>query len=261
VVDFHVLLIGDTERSEFRAARASLAALARVSIFADTDKAAATLDDEQLAPQLIVLAQSYPGQFSAAAVDRLRHRAPLARVIVLLGSCCEGEMRSGRPLPGAVRVYWHQWPARCRQELRRLIDGQSSGWALPATATEEERSLAAASHPLPRRQGLIVIHTRRAVMEDWLSAACRACGFSTVWLRLPHFPRARGASAVLFDGGECRSGDLEELKRLGKELAPAPVIALLDFPRIDDCERALAAGAAVVLSKPLHLEDLCGELP
>jgi len=31
---------------------------------------------------------------------------------------------------------------------------------------------------------------------------------------------------------------------------PTPVIALLDFPRIEDYDRALEAGAAAVLSKP-----------
>ena len=39
-------------------------------------------------------------------------------------------------------------------------------------------------------------------------------------------------------------------------MAPAPLIALLDFPRIEDVERARSAGAAAVLSKPLQLEDL-----
>ena len=75
---------------------------------------------EEIAVDVIVVAQAYPGQFSGEALDRLARLAPLARVVVLLGSWCEGEVRSGRPWPGAIRVYWHQWPARCAQELGRL---------------------------------------------------------------------------------------------------------------------------------------------
>lgn len=43
-------------------------------------------------------------------------------------------------------------------------------------------------------------------------------------------------------------------------LRPAPVIALLDFPRIEDYDRAMAAGAVAVVSKPLHLDDLFWQL-
>jgi len=38
------------------------------------------------------------------------------------------------------------------------------------------------------------------------------------------------------------------------------VIALLSFPRIEDHDRALSAGASIVLSKPLLMADLLGEI-
>jgi len=40
----------------------------------------------------------------------------------------------------------------------------------------------------------------------------------------------------------------------------APIVALLDFPRIEDRRRALAAGAQAILSKPLQVDDLFWEL-
>ena len=46
------------------------------------------------------------------------------------------------------------------------------------------------------------------------------------------------------------------LAALVERLRPAPVVAMLDFPRVEDCDRALAAGVVAVLSKPLVLADL-----
>ena len=115
-----VLLLGSTARREFREARALLESQGRVTVAGEAESAAGLLADGQLAPDLIVVAQAFPGQFSAEAVDRLRALAPLARVVGLMGSWCEGEMRTGKPWPAAIRVYWHQWPARCVQELKHL---------------------------------------------------------------------------------------------------------------------------------------------
>ena len=36
----------------------------------------------------------------------------------------------------------------------------------------------------------------------------------------------------------------------------APIMALLDFPRIEDLEQAIRQGAAEIMAKPMHLEDL-----
>ena len=43
-------------------------------------------------------------------------------------------------------------------------------------------------------------------------------------------------------------------------MRPAPVLALLDFPRVSDREQALSLGAAAVVSKPVAVGDLLWEL-
>ena len=255
-----ILLLGDTDRTEFREAEACLQRCGSVHHFSSTATASTALAEGQLVADAIVLAQAFPGQFSHQAVDRLRRLAPLARVLGLMGSWCEGEMRTGSPWPGAVRTYWHQWPARCERELQRLAQGHGSSWALPVTATEEERLLADTTVAWPRRQGLIVIHSRCAEVHDWLSAACRSRGYSTVWQRPPDLTRIEGAAAALFDGSDLSGEEADRLRRLTAALRPAPVIALLNFPRIEDCNHAIAAGATVVLSKPLAVDDLFWEL-
>lgn len=255
-----VLLVGDTGRREFAQARASLEASGRVVNAADTESAAAVLGGEQFVPDVIVVAQAYPDQFSTLQVDRLRRLAPLARVLALLGSWCEGETRTGHPWPAAIRVYWHQWLPRWHQEIARLREGLCPTWGLPVTATEEERLLASADESLPRREGLLAIVSPRYEMGDWLSAACRSHGYTTVWLQ-PHRPlRAEGAVAAIFDATDCLGSEFDQLKRLAAALPRTPILALLDFPRIEDERRAIEGGAAAVLAKPLLLEDLMWHL-
>lgn len=258
--EISILLVGQADRSEFREARSALDALGRVTGFPEAEAALAALTEAEVAVDLIVVAQAFPGQFSHRAIDRLRRLAPLARVLGLMGSWCEGEMRTGRPWPGAIRIYWHQWLSRSIGEFGRIQRGECSAWGLPLTATEEERLLLAADQPEPKRQGLIAIHTQPPQMQDWLSAALRRRGYSTVWLRPPRPARVEGPSAAIFDGTDCHGQQLEQLRHLAGMLHPAPVVALLDFPRIEDHRRAGAAGAAAVVSKPLHLDDLFWQL-
>lgn len=260
-----VLLMGNTARPELAEARNGLDGLARVIPAADADAAAALLADEEIAVDVIVVAQAYPGQFSGEALDRLGRQAPLARVVVLLGSWCEGEVRSGRPIPGAIRVYWHQWPARCAQELGRLRRGLCASWCLPPTAVEEERFLALADQPWPRREGLIAVHSPSFDMRDWLCRACRRAGYSTaegdnLILALRKSGQSPGITAAVFDAIDCRGQELDDLKRWAAAVEPAPVIVLMSFPRVEDRDRVLAAGAAALLSKPLLLDDLFWQL-
>ncbi len=319
--DLQFLLVGDVQRTEFREAASCLERMAAVEQARDVEAAQAVLDREY-APDAIVVAQSYPGEFSHEAVDRLRRAAPLARIIGLMGTWCEGDLRSGRPWPATARLYWHQWPARCRRQLRALAGGERCSFSLPSTATEEERLLADAASPRPlgegqktvsplplgegpgvragesaeyrvqgsgvseqeasdrpadaerpgsvfprgaweqdeRCIGLAVIRCRSFETWDWLSAACRRRGLASVWQRDGVAGRIEGATAAVFDCDDLDDAEFAELRRLAAALRPAPVLALMSFPRIEDQCRAVAAGAAAVLSKPLVLEDLFGEL-
>jgi len=255
-----ILLIGDTSRPEFREADAALEDSAHVTRLVDVEAAIAALIEGPLAPHGIVLAQSYPDQFSAAAIDRLRSTAPLARLIAILGSWCEGELRSGHPQPGVIRMHWHQAAVRIRREFPRWPEVQGSAWQLPATATEEERLLASIEVPLPRGEGLIAIWTRRPEMESLLSDNCRRVGYSTVWLH-PRLPaRVNGAVGVVYDGAAMDAAGFAELKQLLCEVAPAVGLALLDAPRVQDVRVARSLGAAV-LAKPFRIDELLWHLP
>jgi CheY-like chemotaxis protein len=263
-----ILLLGETNRPEFRVARADLARWGAVREVAEVAAAAAALAAVEFAPDVIVIAQAFPGQFSPKEIDRLRRLAPLAPIIGLMGSWCEGETRSGSPWPATVRTYWHQWPARAEREFRRLAEGQCCSWALPPTATEEERLLADVgqvanlSHDDADRsgRGLAVIRSPSFEMADWLSAACRRRGLAVVWQRAPSAARVTGATAAIFDGGDFGQRECDELERFAAALRPASVVVLAAFPRAETRGRVLAAGAAAMLSKPVVIEDLFWQL-
>ncbi len=98
------LIVGSYEQSEFAAALTGLAQRRRLTFTPTVAAAVETLVAGVTSPRLIVLLQSWPGQWPAADVAALRRAAPLARVAAILGSWCEGETRTGRPLAGAVRL-------------------------------------------------------------------------------------------------------------------------------------------------------------
>lgn len=255
-----ILLVGRIRRAEFHEAVAALRKYGRVSAACDAAEAEQFLAEGLHPADLIVVAQSFPGEFTTYAVDRLRRRAPLARVVGLLGSWCEGEVRSGDPWPATIRVYWHQWLDRCAAELDRLQADRLAAWSLPATATEEERLLLDSLEPLRVGSGLVAVRSASFDMADWLCDACRRQGYATVWLDQSHIPRIEGAAAGLLDLADAAPDDLDELTHFVARLQPAPVLTLMHFPRTQDVRLAIGRGAAGVLSKPIQLEDLLSRL-
>jgi CheY-like chemotaxis protein len=252
-----VLLLGNAAHPEFRDAIRQLRSQTDLTIARDVAAAAAELESADEPPALLVVAQIRPGEFCDREINLLRQRAPLVPFVALLGSLCEGETRSGSPWPGVVRVYWRQWPFRAGPELAALRAGRCSAWSLPATAGDEERLLCSASQRCDDRQGLAAVAARRFELADWLVAACRVQGLATLRTSPERPVPATGVEIVLWDAGLAGSTDFSELARLKSAYPGASIIALADFPRIEDEERLLGAGVAAVLSKPVTLAELC----
>jgi CheY-like chemotaxis protein len=252
------------------------------------------LADPAQAVDLLVLSESRPGRFSAAAIEALRRRSPLARVWRLLGSWCEGETRSGRPPLGCLSTYWHQWEARWAQERARAAAGHPPAWALPLTSSPEERALAAAEYPLARAGGPIGICAPHAATAMALADACRLGGYSPEILRLesrleagcwrpeageknaqgerqppisnpkskiknPKSPTP-DPSPILWDTSADEMTNPAALERLRALAGQGPILAVVGFPRPDDIRRAAEAGIAAVVSKPYSVHDLLWQL-
>ena len=134
-----VLWVGALGSPEFSRILRELESVVTVEGCASPSVALSRLADLPDEPVLLLFAQRFPGEFPLDEVESLRRRLPLARCLALVGSWCEGEPRSGQPLPGVTRLYWHQWTEQTLRDLRKLLLGQPGPWSMPSTASEEDR--------------------------------------------------------------------------------------------------------------------------
>jgi hypothetical protein len=262
-----VHLFGEVDHSDFRDAVSLVRSQSQI---ANVDAAA----------ELIVVAQSGPGAISEQQVRRLRRAAPLAGIVGLLGSWCEGETRTGRPWPGVPRLYWYEFPTWWMRQLALRAVGRCPDWARPPSfeplasnihrpTSNPPLTPATGHHPQDGHltpfnpRGLIVLRTHHRDTADALSDVVRHAGFATVWQR-PDVPAGivRGATAAIWDGGQLDEREADDLAHFCRTLAGdrAPVIALLDFPRRDRVDCAFEIGASAVLGKPWRNEALIAQL-
>jgi CheY-like chemotaxis protein len=219
------------------------------------------LGDQNQAPcEVIVLCEPRPGIWSDREVNALRMLAPLARVVRLSGSLCEGQARSGRPARGTWNVPWHQWPAFVARELSADEPQHSSRWMLPLTATPDEQALAT-YQPSPRLgRGHVAILSGSAAAAAALAGTCHSAGYTTTRNDPQSSTVKRGAIALLWDTTAEALADAPGVARLKATHAAAPILALVGFPRAEDVAAAGRAGIAAVLAKPLDTDELLWRL-
>jgi hypothetical protein len=219
---------------------------------------------ESAAPvDLIVLQCTRRGQFSASDIEPLKATTRGTRIIALLGSWCEGELRHPYDqLPGAIHVPWHRWEAWAhvhiplaaaaqRHEARRLLS---------ASATAEELAKVWSRQPLARRAGRVVID---AVDRDSAAAIAEMllpAGYTTAWCPREKSPSVRGAVAVVCDAASINEPLITRIVQVTSHFAPSPVLVLVNFPRSDEIAAALAAGAFGLLKKPFTMGEILGQL-
>ena len=260
----HVCLVGEHGHADFAGVVDLLHGEAELSFDADT----------RTCPELIVVARSRPGVVSVRYVEQLRRAAPLAGVVALLGSWCEGQARASRPVHDALRLYWYEFAPWWRRQLELRTAGGCPDWARPA----EEKLRSHLRHNLDATlctrysvrgarlaacKGLIVLEAPRWETAETLALVLERAGYSTLW-HPPggKVPFVRGVAAGIWDGSQLDDREAHDLAMFCSRLAreSAPVIALMDFPRRDRCEIAGQAGAAVVLGKPWNNADLMTSL-
>jgi CheY-like chemotaxis protein len=257
-----LLLVGPAD-ADLRQSMLDAGGSTNVLCAADLGDAARLLaSDACPAVDVVVLAEPRGGSSSDAALDLVRRLAPLARVWRLLGTWCEGEGRSGRPPAGCLATYWHQWAARFGSELRGVSRGLRPAWALPLTATADERiawhvEALAAAEP---RAGTVAIVASSSQAAAALADLCRRGGYETVLAAEDSRLRIERAKAVVWDTTVERIVDALSVASLRGCAPGAPVVAVVGFPRAEDVERARQAGVAAVVSKPCLAGDLLWHL-
>jgi DNA-binding NarL/FixJ family response regulator len=266
---------GPWHHAEFESVRAAVNANQQwptVSTLSDAIDFAANAGKS---PELILLAQSHPGSDDQAVVQRLHRVAPLTRLIVVAGSWCEGELRTGRPLTGVIRLYWYELAPWWRAALRRVARGERPPWAAPLTDSRAGQSMPIDATEFSESElrsapaRILAIDATDYAAFEALSGGLTGLGWSCVW-RPRHRPAAASVStnrhetptAGIWDGGQLSDAEQESLADFCHRLRPhnAPVVVLLDFPRGEHIAQVESAGAATLLAKPYQLSLLHNEL-
>jgi hypothetical protein len=250
-----VLFIGDDCHSEFVAATRWLAENSLLSVATTHVEAIQAMQHPALPPELVVVAQVRPDQFARADIEAVHRLAPLARLAVLAGSWCEGEIRTGHPWPGVLRLYWHQAAAG----LRDLLTDTSPLWTHPRTATDVERLLNLPTRRSVGEQKLVAIGTETSIAYQGLAATLVQAGYATLWIAPRRPTMLHGAAAGIWDESQVRASP-DPLRAFAHRLGHAPIVALVNFPRLEDYRRLHNEGVSQLIAKPFLNTDLIGVL-
>lgn len=207
---------------------------------------------------LVVIAQSLPGQFSLEQVERVQISHPFAPVVALLGSWCEGDVRTGIPWPGVQRIYWHQWEGRLESFLERLGQHGITGWHLPPTATVADQILRAdPPHAVLRTNRRCVgVSATNAVQFEMLREGIESLGWSCRWIETTPPGESRRTDPICIDTGGIGPEFLIRLQWLKQNYPNSQFIAVTSFPRLDQIQDLVSRGVQQVISKPFTRTDL-----
>ncbi len=247
-----VLVLGDTDRGEMRPLMTWLEervlSAARYRVARDVTTANALFAAGEF-PDLIVVLQSWPNEYSTQDVNRLLSFAPLARVIVCYGAWCESDGRNHNVWPLSVRVPVWAAPPRIEREWTLLLTpGEIT--PLPWSASREE--VFAADHPsssiFTGRQS-VVIDSPDAAYRQFLSEISVAEG-SVVSLDEP--------TVVLFDADPWSPSRSAVMQELRVRYPRADLIALVSLADPTMLAELHQLGADNVLHKLGFRPWMCG---
>lgn len=257
----NLLIIGQTERAEAKPLIVWLGIAMRPAVqryHVQLSLALETASRSNEIPDLIVIVQSQPDEFSSVEIASLFAFAPLARLVVAYGAWCESDGRTRNVWPLAVRVSLPNAASRIEREWR-LLHEERGIEPLPLSASREE--VFAADHrlcdqtvafeqpttgPAASRQTVLVVSPdpayRRYLHELLVVTGHEACkGISP---EVDSHP-----TAVLFDADPWTAAILERVRTLKQQHPAAKLIALMSLAHPDHTVELAAAGAAAVQVK------------
>lgn len=280
-----VWIVGATDGAELQPLLARFATLAPLR-FASSRQTTRPVEQDPPGAETaggsewVVFLSERPESVGRETVERWQRWFPLARFVVVLGTWCEGESRTGRPWPGVARMYWHEAEAQLLAPLAHFVD-EPLEWRLPRTATEVERILAAT----PSRPSLVERTTFAPGDHETGDAAAgetrqdgepalQVAIYSATrggWEAVRDAAEICGASARRWTGATAEFPDLVDAALIDVEdasdlqTAPwrdgpwrtrrIPTLVLFGFPRWEDYVK-LAESGAELLPKPWRLADL-----
>jgi hypothetical protein len=268
-----VLAIGAWQSAEFAPLLQELDPQTQWPTFATWPEALFWLGRGSVQPDIVLCAQARPGAVDQDAIERLCRTSPLTRTVVVAGTWCEGELRTGQPPQGVVRLYWYEFAAWWRAAIRRSAAGLSPPWAEPVFDSRAGQFIENDHETFEfssNERRLIAIDSLDYDAFEALQLGLRGLGWDAVWQPRHRPELGRGGdlhqslklAAGIWDGGQLDESERTDLRSFCSRLrnAEAPVMVLLDFPRVEHLQAARESGAAAVLAKPYQLALLHDEL-
>lgn len=196
--------------------------------------------------QRVVLARSSRDPFIESTFNALLRQYPIAKFATLLGSLCEGELRTGTPWPICQRIYWHRW---AEQGVRWC--GEESGEPIIPRPIASEMSA-----------GTIAIVSRSRWICAGLAESLRQQKIPCIAIATQQLSIAGPYSHLLWDDSVLASAD--DWSALAPQAAAHAGNAqhhwLASGPRIETWQSLQAVGFASLHSKPLDLNSIIDSL-
>lgn len=191
-------------------------------------------------PDLVVVLQGWPDEYSACDVQELLTRFPLARIVCCFGAWCETDGRTRNLWPLAARVPVTEALPRIEQEIA-VIQGVAS--PLPLTASRGEMfewGYGGADPSVKQRLRVCVVSPDRR-WQSMLTQALERSGFACC-------VELHDVDCVLWDGDPWDDARKAQLLRR-TEGATVPVVACFGYLRDSLIDEARQHGARGVLWK------------
>ncbi len=246
-----VLLVGPLDRDDFLPV--AQAVEGRPGVFRTQIGGAVGHDATRprLGFDLIVLLQAYPYAFSAQDVAHWRTAAPDSRIWAVLGSWCEGETRTGTPLPDCERIRADQFPAR----LATLDVPDTAAMTGPASDSTDMQRPTASFRRNDDQPPLVVVVGSRIASCQATADLLHEFGCRCIAVHCEEHTRVSSPVAALIYEDSGAEQARRELPRLQRQFPADVHVALVDFPRHQEIRRFATAGFHV-LGKPLVVDDL-----
>lgn len=251
--DLRVLISGDYWHHEFQGIVANFPTPVTLTLI---DRLESILDESF---DLIVLAQSRPDQVPAELVERIQANHSSTPIVALLGSWCEGGMRSDVPWPGVRRIYWHQWSGRFEQFSQQLAEDGITLWHQPRTASDADDALLFSEIEQESAQKMLVaISAADQIQFEQFRDALEPFGWQSCWAERATFDHETVSmvSAVCVDANSFSEDLLNRIDWLQSKLAGKPTSLVLNFPRSQDVAAAADRGVHDIVSKPFQPNEL-----
>ncbi|HEY3967791.1 MAG TPA: hypothetical protein VGM05_24730 [Planctomycetaceae bacterium] len=274
----NVLIVGDPRLGQFesivRTVRQSVGdqSLRRVD---DCTQLQSVTGEADRPPDLIIVLQVWPDQYSVADANQLISQFPLARLLCCCGPWCDSDGRTRSIWPLAVRVHPASFAARFAHELALIagfpreahrrtaasskIAGHAgkAGQPLPLTASRSEIfEFDFDRQPTPFSMELIVA----ILSPDWrwcemLAAALGQCGAD-----ITSDTVSAGVDVILFDIDPWNPDRASQFAIIRQRHPHATLIACCGFPRADLETEMRKSGADNVWFKLESLESLADQM-